>query len=313
MRRGLALMVPMLLACAGVLEPKLAARTYRALSIETLDGTITEVRDLGAEGELDTEWLGVTQALDWHPLEPDTNADAHARDLWDGMQRIFASMPDVPAFATTDIAFEPTVVDGLPAVSFETPLGAELIMSTVWACPGSQVMVSLTTAGSPVRTRKAHELALPTVRCGTEPIGVDAAALSWRFVGDPRRWTPMEVPGPAAAKWERDDGEVLLVVESQALLRDPDVPKLCVTTMRKIHDDLAATYTFDATKTTFAEGPGGCTHGWEGVRKDNELLVRGRFEHVGCTDGRAYTLTCLVFGDGDPAHACKGQVECLPG
>lgn len=305
MRRIVVVAVPVLLACAGVLEPELAPRSYRAVSLDLLDGTVSEERDLGAQGDVSVEWLTESQSLNWDPVDPGLDATGRMLEHWGGVELVLANLPDAPPLEASGPVT--STVDGQDAASMEGILGQEILLVTTWLCPTTGVGLTLSSTGIPARARKLHDATLASARCGNELVGLDVTATSWAFTGDPRRWTPQPAD-PGDGQWVRDDGEVTLVAASLDSLLDHDLPGLCLTTMRQVHENLAATYTFDESRTSFADTPDGCTYAFEG--RTDDRLVHGRIQHTDCGGGRAYTLTCLVFGDGDPLHACKDTLTC---
>lgn len=305
-RRALPLvLLPVGLACAGLATPT-ARVDRRAVSIELLAGDVTEDADHGSSGDHDVEIGGTTQALSWTPLDEEP-LDEELGRLYRAFRQI---LPD------TDLGGPPAhadlrLGDGVPGRGFTVTAPPVELHVAVWLCEGAGVRVQLVTSGITGLARQLHERSLASAACGALPVGAETRPHAWRFV-DPSGWSSEAGATSAEGElvpWTRDDRAVALDVRSTSPWVDPDVPALCIGTLKLWHGEFADDITFDEAHTRFLPTPGGCVHTWAGTDPADGARMSGRVEAQTCGE-RGYTVACFVHAPDLGPEACAGLLAC---
>lgn len=290
------------LGCAGLATP--SRRVEReALSIDLLSTSPTEDEDRGSSGDYNVQLGATSQALSWDPIDEGT--------LDEELDVLFAAFENMmPTFAWTEPEHADATVGTEPARGFvATTSGVELHV-TVWDCEVAGVRVHLVTSGLPTLAGQLHARSLASATCGVEPVAAIVRPHAWRLV-DAEGWT--SDGGEVAAEEERvlvtrSDGGIVVDLSSTGPWTDPDVPALCMGTLRLWHGKRSEEITFDEARSRYLDGADGCAHVWEGTDVDG-ARISGRFEARTC-GARGYLAACMVHAPDLGPDACGGLVAC---
>jgi len=303
MRYPLALTAFLILGCAG---PGVARLDRAGFALDVMDGSVSDDRDLGNDGEYVVEWGLSSQAVSWSAISEEDTLEEDVELLWTAMEALFAADGTLEKLDRPD--FVAGTVAGQPSLGFEADLSGATLVSTTWRCPESGVQVTVNSSGLGGASA-THQASLDSAACKTTRVERVAGPTGYRFVGDRARWrVTAEDPSDQSMEWTRADDVVIISAFPQVSLLVED--DLCEATMGLILGIIEAD--LDPSKSRFSQSATECRQDFAGAWADGSGPLRGRVLHEAC-GGDGYAALCLISGDGAIDEACKGVVACDPG